>query len=307
MRTLFKNILQIARRALGTSYIIKEERHQRSQEHKLLISLGNAVQCSTTNPTTLRASTTFKRCAEIVSLLSPLDVKDKSYVRVGKDYDGGYVMLDDFGSGKIEAAYSFGIGADASWDEDMANRGFEVFMYDHTIDRLPAQHSRFHFKKIGVTGHKKEGDLRALPELISENGHAACSNLIMKMDVEGHEWEVFAETPSGVLNQFCQFVVEFHNLTNAAYDPNCRFMIEVLNKINATHQCVHLHANGGGVPLWIGGLVIPALLEVTYIRRRDVEGALIPNERQFPTAIDHPTFKGWPDIYLGRFTSSVET
>ena len=55
-------------------------------------------------------------------------------VRTGKHYDGGYIMLDDFHAGDI--AYSFGICDDVSWDKDMASRGYDIFMYDHTIDMI---------------------------------------------------------------------------------------------------------------------------------------------------------------------------
>ncbi|MDR2776538.1 MAG: hypothetical protein LBB17_00620 [Puniceicoccales bacterium] len=59
---------------------------------------------------------------------APKDVVDKNLVRIGCDHDGGYIMVDDFG--KCDAAYSFGIGNDVSWDLDIAKRGIDVFMYD---------------------------------------------------------------------------------------------------------------------------------------------------------------------------------
>lgn len=57
------------------------------------------------------------------------------FVRVGNAHDGGYVMLNDFAHRNI--AYSIGINDDVSWDFDMAERGFDVYMYDHTIEKLP--------------------------------------------------------------------------------------------------------------------------------------------------------------------------
>lgn len=57
------------------------------------------------------------------------------FVRIGRKNDGGYVMFDDFESRKY--AYSIGIADDVSWDRDIASRGLDVYMYDHTIQGLP--------------------------------------------------------------------------------------------------------------------------------------------------------------------------
>ena len=88
-------------------------------------------------------------------LLSPKEVVGKKLVRIGHDYDGGYVMVDD-----IEncIAYSFGIADDVSWDLGMAYRGVDVYMYDHTIKKLPTQHERFHFFKNGICGENDRGE-----------------------------------------------------------------------------------------------------------------------------------------------------
>ena len=279
---------------------IQQQLYQQLQQ--LLLVFGNALQYSQADPEKVKTTTTYKRCAEIISLLSPMEVKDGKYVRVGSNYDGGYVMLDDFQNEKVDAAYSFGIGNDISWDEAIASHGIDVFMYDHTIDRLPQNHAKFHYFKTGVTGYEKGADTKTLGELIIENGHTMCKNLIMKMDIEGCEWDIFKEATSEVINQFSQIVIEFHGLSFVVYDQRCLSIINVLKKINQSHQSIHVHANATGIPLWVGKLVLPAVLEVTYIRRADVKNKLIANTRQFPTEIDQPNFVNWPDIYLGSFS-----
>ena len=70
-----------------------------------------------------------------------LRIRHTDVVRIGRDYDGGYVMADP---GEDGIAYSFGIGNDVSWDSGMARRGYEIFMYDITIDSPPSTHFRFH-------------------------------------------------------------------------------------------------------------------------------------------------------------------
>lgn len=73
----------------------------------------------------------YRLLLQEIKVVNPIG---KTFCRIGRDYDGGYLMLNVF-HGNI--AYSFGINDDVSWDEDVANRGYEVYLYDHTIDALP--------------------------------------------------------------------------------------------------------------------------------------------------------------------------
>ncbi|MCX5699135.1 MAG: FkbM family methyltransferase [Candidatus Omnitrophica bacterium] len=302
LKILWKKFLNLFRRLLGTEQILQQQQQLQLLLQQQLIALGNRQTYLFTDPEKVKTTTTYKRCAEIISLLSPMDVKGGKYVRVGKNHDGGYVMLDNFQKENVDAAYSLGIGNDISWDETIASRGIDVFMFDHTIDRLLKCHPKFHYFRTGVTGCHKGVNLKTLGELIVENGHTTCKNLIMKMDVEGCEWDIFSEAASDVISQFSQFVVEFHGLSPDVHDQKYSSIVNVLKKINQTHQSIHVHGNYLGVPLWIGEFVLPLLLEVTYIRRADVKDNLIVNTRQFPTEIDQPTFADWPDIYLGNFS-----
>ena len=86
----------------------------------------------------------------IYRLLCPKEIPGKKRILIGRKADGGYVLLDDFENIKI--AYSFGIEADAYFDKDLADRGIDVYMYDHTINNLPFENPKFHWKKIGVGG-----------------------------------------------------------------------------------------------------------------------------------------------------------
>ena len=46
-------------------------------------------------------------------------------------------------------------------------------MYDHTINSLPENNNKFHWKKIGLSGIKSNNTkpLKTLDELLKENGH----------------------------------------------------------------------------------------------------------------------------------------
>jgi len=309
---LTQGFLSFIRRVVGQKQTLQQlqvlqQQHQLQQQQywqqqQQLLALANGLQYLFTDPKAVKATTTYKRCAQIISLLSPMDVEGAKYSRIGKDFDGGYVMLEDFESAPIDAAYSFGIADDVSWDQEIADRGIDVYMYDHTIDDLPTLHPRFRYFKLGITGEKKDADLKTLNEILATNGHTQHKNLIMKMDIEGCEWDVFQKAEESILDQFAQIVVEFHGLVAAVYDHEALMtVVSVLEKINKTHQSVHVHANGSTVPLLIGGLAISDVMEVTYLRRGDGKHKFVLNARQFPTELDQPTYQGGYDVYLGRF------
>lgn len=183
-------------------------------------------------------------------------------IRKGREHDGGYVMQKPFSVSKI--AYSIGISRDVSWDLDMAAEGYQVYQYDHTIKRLPEENSAFHWKKIGITGEEETTRLKNLTTLLWDNGHADVSGMVIKMDVEGYEWNVFAGLTEKTLLQFDQIVAEFHNLT-AEEDRDLK--IQALQNLTKTHRAIHIHANNYGVVDYCGDLIMPDTLEVTWLRK----------------------------------------
>ena len=95
--------------------------------------VDNFVRCSRVYEKGNPLATSFFKLIERLSCKS---VANGEYIRIGRRNDGGYVMLNEF-DGKI-AAYSFGICDDVSWDSDIASRNIPCYMYDHTIEALPA-------------------------------------------------------------------------------------------------------------------------------------------------------------------------
>jgi len=306
---LLKKMASPIRRFLGVDLVLSKQ-NQLIRELKIqryqLDRAASYIEFASIDEARMRGSQKYKNFNNIISLLTPMDVAEAEYRRVGQDYDGGYVMLDDILSHKVDAAYSFGISNDVSWDEDIANLGIEVYMYDHTIDKLPKQNSRFHFFKKGVTGDPEEVGLSTLTNLLIRNDHQDSKNLILKMDIEGYEWSVFNETSNDVIGQFSQIVIELHGLNPNKTKEELFEIIEALKKINETHQSIHVHANGECPVSWLGEMALPHLLEVTYIRRSDYADRLVENTRTFPTEIDQPTFPWLPDVDLGMFTAKTD-
>lgn len=248
------------------------------------------------NNKNITETSNFKRITQLRNLLSIAEVcSNPQYVRVGKAFDGGYIMYDDFSS--VDVAYSFGINDDVSWDLDIAKRGINIYMYDHTINCLPMKNDHFHYFKIGICGNKtKKDDLKTLPELLRINGHENKLNMILKIDVEGAEWEFLSELPSDILKHFKQIILELHNLNNTKIENN---IVNGLTNLNKTHQAVHIHGNNNSSGFFIGGLVMPNSLEVTYLNREIYDFTY--SDKVFPTELDQPNNPAWPDIILGEW------
>ena len=89
-----------------------------------------------------------------LDLLRPMDVPGVPFVRRGRNGDGSYVQLDD--AGKVHAVYSIGFGGDVSWDLAMADRGIEIWQYEHTVAGPPQTHPGFLFQSVGIAAVPSE-------------------------------------------------------------------------------------------------------------------------------------------------------
>ena len=237
-----------------------------------------------------------KYSRKVWSLLAPKEVVGGTLARIGDDFDGGYVMLDN--NLESAVAYSLGIGDEISWDLALANRNAEVFQFDHTIPKFPLNHPRFHSFHIRISDAPGEGEnVRTIDELLDEHNHRGRSDMILKIDIEGAEWFVFQMLSSTTLAHFSQILVEFHGMQDMSKISIFNRRLGVLAKLNLTHQVVHVHANNWHDPILIGGIMMPNLIEVTYIRRTDHQFDRC--EKIFPTELDQPGSPFKPDIFLG--------
>ena len=203
----------------------------------------------------------------IYHLIAPKKVVGKNRILLGDKSDGCYVLLDDFDNIKI--AYSFGISNNIQFDKALADKGIDVFMYDHTINSLPYQNPKFHWKKLGLCGKKTfKTNLKNLENLIKENGHTNEENMILKMDIEKWEWESLIDVNEETLNQFKYIAIEYH-FDDEKTVQNEYLYYNVLKKISKTHQPFYVRCNGDrGYVVNFGNNRICHIMEVSYIIRK---------------------------------------
>ena len=235
----------------------------------------------------------------ILGAIHVKNVENQKLVRVGGDNDGGYLMIDDFDNKKI--AYSFGIGNNISWDSDVASRGLDVYMYDHTVSKITdiETNDKLHFFSVGLAATEDEnGRFATLDELIRKNNHLDNRNMILKMDIEGAEWDALFGISEDTLNRFQQIVIELHGLMN---ETRWELYLDVLNQIAQTHQAVHVNANNTCAYITIDGVIIPDTLEVTFYRIEGSSFRELKMNEPFYDCLDQRNVEYLDEIVLGNW------
>ncbi len=236
------------------------------------------------------------RVRAMLDLLRPASARGFGKVRIGRDWDGGYVMLDDFAG--LEGALSLGIADDVSWDIGIADRGIRVAQFDPSVDGPPQPHPLFSFRPLRIVAHDQPGGISVDTAVVEHFGQGR-GKLLLKIDIEGSEWDVFLAVSAGVMSRFKQIVCEFHTLDllcDAEFGDRAR---AVFAKLAETHRVVHVHGNNCGNLANVANVAVPQSLEVTFAARDSYD--LTDSMEMFPTPLDLPNQPGRADLYLGPF------
>jgi hypothetical protein len=235
-----------------------------------------------------------RRCRRVAECIRPFDT-GQTLVRVGGDADGAYVMADDF---HAAAAISVGVGHDVSWDMAMASHGVPVHMFDPTVQGPPSPvpSGTFHPIGIGTSAQAERSglDLRPLDALAAMVDTPEHADLILKIDVEGAEWEALAAAAS--LDRYRQIVLELHDLEQLADSASGIRIVSVLERLNETHVSVHAHANNDAPLAHFDAYWLPSVLEVSYVRR-DLATTIIP-ATSMREDLDRPSNPRFADLSL---------
>jgi hypothetical protein len=216
-------------------------------------------------------------------------------IRVGRDFDGGYILIDDFAG--VDGALSFGVADDASWDVDMAQRGIPVHQFDHSIEAAPVVHPLVTFHKLKL-GAENGSDSLSLDTIVAQLLPAA-QKAVLKLDIERDEWPVLATTSMQTLAHFSQIVCEFHGFHLLCEPAMYTRALTVMSKLKTLFEVVHVHGNNAHSFVNVNNVMLPRLLEVSLASRRHYSFA--DTDEIFPTGLDQPNLPERPDLHLGSF------
>ena len=206
-----------------------------------------------------------------------------TWKRFGSPGDGGYLLKDEIS--KSDICISLGIGDDYTFDLDIAKYCQQVLMFDHTIDHPQLLSSNMSFKKIGISSVEAE-KFTTIERIVSEL--PVESDLILKIDIEGAEWEILGSLTFDTLRRFKQIAAEFHNLHAIHNTEHFERIMNALSKISQTHFLANFHINNWASYQLVAGVPFPDVVEVTYIRRASSSGKQVNLENSLnqPNNID---------------------
>ena len=187
----------------------------------------------------LHCATVRKLREQILAELQPITLKNCTLKRFGSANDGGYLMCENL-IDPLDAAYSYGVGPNDEWACEMSRRyHVSVHQYDCFDPARPTCTGgtfSFHDECVGDrTGYKDARFFDTMENQIKRNGDTG-RHLIIKMDIEGAEWDSLLAAPDELLATIPQITMEMHGVD----DPK---ILEVLRKLKRNFYVVNLHFN----------------------------------------------------------------
>jgi hypothetical protein len=212
--------------------------------------------------------------------------------RFGPRKDGGYVLAN-VPNAPYKVLLSGGIGGSIDFEIDFLNTypNTRCAAFDGTVRTIPAKHDRLVFiqKNIGPTDTQDTANLHAV---LSQN-----KGVVIKMDIEGSEFDWIKSLTDEHLNVCEQIVIEIHQHTFNKEEFN------TIERFLTHHRLIHFHPNNCVPAQIVDGIPIPAVFECTFLHKKywssppELNTDLIPGPLDFPSVpfnkdiqINYPPF-----------------
>jgi hypothetical protein len=175
----------------------------------------------------------------LFELLQPVTLSNCTLQRFGESHDGGYLMCANL-LGAAKSGYSYGISGYDKWGCDISRTlNAPVHQYDcFNLTRPVCAGGKtvFHEECVGASTKVEEGRaFDSIERQFEKNGDGS-RQVVMKMDVEGAEWDSFLHAPDPVIDQIEQLSIELHGVNEARYIP-------VIRKLKRFFYVAHIHFN----------------------------------------------------------------
>lgn len=220
--------------------------------------------------------------------LQPVRLSGCELERFGEPTDGGYLMCREL-MRHSQVAYSYGISGYDGWGCAVAGRIASItHQYDcFNLTEPACDLGRTYFHPLCVAGREAtDSDGRVFESLtkqIADNGDRF-RRIVMKMDVEGAEWDTLLRTPDEVLRRIDQLAIEMHGVDQERY-------LTVVRKLKRTFHVANLHVNNyscGDKYRPFPGWAYEVLFVNKRLARRIDGAAPIPHPLDAPNNPDAP-------------------
>lgn len=230
-----------------------------------------------------------------LKLLRCFDIPDAEFIRIGPPHDGGYVVHKN--TIKYQKVFSIGVGNDTSFEEDLLNLNSNIifYLFDHTEKPKRKLPNNFNFYDVGLAQNStgKFLNLKDMSQLyLSESDKA-----LLKIDIEGAEYEALMTTDYETLDKFEQIIIELHDIDlDKILSIPFRSLLE---KFVANFNLIHIHGNNNDGFVYVNGVCVPRTLELTWLNKKN-QLIEVQNASVFPRSLDFPNVQGH-DMHLGNF------
>jgi hypothetical protein len=230
----------------------------------------------------------------LFALLQPVTLTNCTIERLGEPNDGGYLVCGNL-LGSIQAGYSYGISGYDQWGCDVS-RKFDVRVHEYDCFDLrepscPDGDLTFHAECVGTAAGVIDGrPFDTLARQIARNGDDG-KRLVVKVDVEGAEWDSFLLTPDAVFEHIDQLVVEFHGVGDDRFPA----AVEILKRF---FYVAHVHFNNYSCDPSLAPFPAAAY-EVLFVNKR--VGMVDGSQGTWgPHALDAPNKPDGPDCQVAK-------
>lgn len=205
-----------------------------------------------------------QRMANLVRMMRPLD-GGHPLIRLGGDHDGGYLIPDDLEG--IEYCFSPGVSQNSSFERELLQRNIKSFLADYSVDGPPEQLEGCQFTKMFL-GPRETKTTMTLDRWVDESvGRDYDGDLLLQMDIEGHEFETLLAARRDTLSKFRIAAIEIHHSQRlrrrSAYD----LWFACLERLTTIFDVVHVHPNNCSGIVEVHGFPMPRVFEITLLRK----------------------------------------
>jgi hypothetical protein len=221
--------------------------------------------------------------------LQPVALANCELERFGEPNDGGYLMCANL-LGSATAGYSYGIAGYDGWGCDISRRtGITIHQYDcfdPTRPRCEGGSTVFHDECVSAeTFTDPQGRFFDTVENQLTRTGGAGKRVVLKMDVEGAEWDSLLSTSDEVLRGIDQLAIEMHGVDEAKY-------LLLVRKLKEHFHVAHLHFNNFACADGIAPF--PAWAYEVLFVNKDL-ATVLPGRPRRPHPLDAPNNPELPD------------
>lgn len=196
--------------------------------------------------------------------------KCNTMIRLGKDYDGGY-LINNNDISQTKNLISFGVGEDFSFETDfLIKNRCNCFTYDGTVDGLLLKkYDIVHCQKnVGISS-----DEINVSSILSDK-----QDVFLKCDIENNEYFILNDLITHS-SKFTGLVIEFHDVCKKNnYEQISNFIAKIDQKL------IHTHINNYTYYKFEKD-IIPSVLELTFTSSRNISFDPL---LQLPHVLDMP-------------------